>query len=178
MRATIVTVVVAMVGCASTMSQSEAGEREIAALVQPQQAVLAVFMFRGDVARGETAIDRCTATLHGGATTMLRLPAAIPGVRIIGQEPEANGCALPVDSSGRQVVLLVDSLEVKTLRDSVYGRERPTVVIVTTTHSVNYQQQERYILGESRLNPAGPPWQVREFEVLSEAVGDRAGPVP
>ncbi|HEX3157772.1 MAG TPA: hypothetical protein VHQ45_04605, partial [Gemmatimonadaceae bacterium] len=81
MRATIAIAVAVMMGCAS-VSQSQIREPAGPAEARAQLALLAVLMFRGDVARGESAVDRCTATLHGGAATMLRLPAAIPGVRV------------------------------------------------------------------------------------------------
>jgi hypothetical protein len=66
----------------------------------------------------------------------------------------------------------VNVLEAKMVRDSTYGIERPTVEVVTTTHNGGYQRFERYVLFGTLLDPAGPPWEVREFKVLGEVTSD------
>lgn len=163
--------------CAPLSRMAIAQQAPTADLTHEQRALLAVLRFRGDVARGETVVDRCTAVLHGG-TMMAELVATVPSAGMIGSDPVDRSCAPLPEAKASHAVLRVDSLWREARRDSVFGYERVSVVVLVTTWMVGRAAHERFLVRPAGGNVLHYPWVVQEYERHAETVWHRAPPVP
>ena len=172
MRTSIACGLIALSGCMTPSHSLDV----LPQLTPAQHALLALLASRGDVARGETAVDRCTTTLRAGSGVIPAI-SAIPGARLSGHEPAAGDCPAFIRGVEAQNVLVIDSIHPALPAGSPDG-PMLAVVVTTITPSASVRHHERYVIAPSARNAMHSPWRVLDYRFLGSDFGDQSGRPP